>query len=1039
MAPREDRVTGARWRTVQELFLAVRDLPPEARDTYLRDAMPNDEEVREQVRRMLEAESGDGILDRTAPTLTFTGYAGDAPLEERVGPYLVTGEIGRGGMGVVYRAYDPRLRRDVALKFLPGAWRHDPEAKARLIDEARTASALDHPNTCPVYDIGSTEDGRFYIAMAYCAGGSLAARLTSGPLSIDQAVQVAAQVSAALERAHEAGIVHRDIKPANIAFTERGDARVLDFGIALLGTGEWAVPPVAAGTPAYMAPEQVRGEAVDRRTDVWALGAVLFEMLTGARPFSGSRPDVTQAILDGEPADVRTLRPEVPEALAVAVRRALAKEPAARFGTAAELSAAITRAVSPPTIVPPPGSRPAHRSRLTRRLVFAGVVAAGIAGAAWVAFRPGASSNTPVPDGKAVAILPFRVRGEPSLAYLREGMVDLLAAKLTGEGGLRAADPRAVYAGWRRAVANDTDDLPRDSAVALGRRLGAGHVMLGDVVGTPASVIVNASVVNARGTVVGRASAQGAHTELPVLVDRLVAQLLSASAGEDPQRLDALTSTSLPALRAYLEGQAAYRRGRYSEAIGHFGRAVDLDSTFALAGLGLSLADGWAGMGHPRERGRAIAWRWRERLSQRDRALLDAHVGPAYPRPSTIRQRLAAVEAALRLSPDRVELWYELGDLHYHYGGLLGIPSWESQAERALRRALAADSTFSAPIHHLVGLYARQGSKEKLQPIVAASDRLVGEGATADFVRWRAGLVLGNPTVDSTALDSIDTETLAWIGMKTQDDGVDRALGERALRLRDARPGTRDERFERRLSLHAVALNGGRPDEATALTESIRELQPDSSFHLRLRALSAMYGDGDRPAGERAVAALGVARARDARESWLNTCVRAQWQLSTGESEPSMPPARTVRDRSAAERVCDATLEAMRAVQQRDPSAREAMDRLEDLVRSGVAEFFMGDGHLDYATIALARLREQSGDRPGALAALRYRPYFIGWQPFLAASLRDEGRLAADVGDRDGAIRAYEHYLALRHHPEPGTQTPADSVRAELTRLKATR
>jgi hypothetical protein len=129
----------------------------------------------------------------------------------------------------------------------------------------------------------------------------------------------------------------------------------------------------------------------------------------------------------------------------------------------------------------------------------------------------------------------------------------------------------------------------------------------------------------------------------------------------------------------------------------------------------------------------------------------------------------------------------------------------------------------------------------------------------------------------------------------------------------------------------------------------------------------------------------------------------------------------------------------MRAVQQRDPSAREAMDRLEDLVRSGVAEFFMGDGHLDYATIALARLREQSGDRPGALAALRYRPYFIGWQPFLAASLRDEGRLAADVGDRDGAIRAYEHYLALRHHPEPGTQTPADSVRAELTRLKATR
>jgi len=1032
-------VSDARWRMIQEVFLAARELPPGARDSYLRDASPNDAELREQVRRMLDADSGDGILDRPAPTLTLTGYASDALVEERVGPYLVAGEIGRGGMGIVYRAYDPRLRRDVALKFLPGAWDQDPEAKSRLIDEARAASALDHPNTCPVYDIGSTGDGRLYIAMAYCAGGSLAGRLTSGPLPIDQAVQVAVQVAAALERAHEAGIVHRDVKPANIAFTERGDARVLDFGIAVLGTGEWAVPSAAAGTPAYMAPEQVRGNAVDRRTDVWALGAVLFEMLTGTRPFSGSRQEVTRAILEREPADLRSIRPEVPEALALAVRRALAKEPAGRFATAAELSAAITRASGTPASTEPLAVPPAARSHLTRRLIIAGLVAAGSAAVAYARLRPNSSAGSPILDNKAVAILPFRVHGEQSLAYLREGMVDLLAAKLTGEGGLRAADPRAVYAGWRRVVANDTDDLSRDSAVALGRRLGAAHVLLGDVVGTPASVVVNASVVNARGAVVGRASAEGAHTELPAVVDRLVAQLLSASAGEDPQRLDGLTSTSLPALRAYLEGQAAYRRGRYSEAIGHFGRAVDVDSTFALAGLGLSLADGWAGMGHPRERGRAIAWRWRERLSQRDRALLDAHVGPAYPRPSTIRQRLAAVEAALRLSPDRVELWYELGDLHYHYGGLLGIPSWESQAERALRRALAADSTFSAPIHHLVGLYGRQGSKEKLRAMVAASGHLVGEGATADFVRWRAGLALGSPTVDSATLDSMATETLAWIGMKSQDDGVDRPLGERALRLREGREGTRDERFERRLSLHAVALNGGRPEEAAALSEAIRELQPDSTFHLRLRALSAMYGDGDRATGERAVAALGAARARDARESWLNTCVRAQWQIAAGKPEPRVPPARTVRDRSAPELVCDATLEAMRAVQRRDSSARDAMDRLENLVRSGVAEFFSGDGHLEYASIALARLRDQAGDRTGALAALRYRPYFVGWQPFLAASLRDEGRLAAEVGDRDGAIRAYEHYVALRHASEPESRAPLDSVRAELARLKSTR
>jgi len=165
----------------------------------------------------------------------------------------------------------------------------------------------------------------------------------------------------------------------------------------------------------------------------------------------------------------------------------------------------------------------------------------------------------------------------------------------------------------------------------------------------------------------------------------------------------------------------------------------------------------------------------------------------------------------------------------------------------------------------------------------------------------------------------------------------------------------------------------------------------------------------------------------------------ARRQIAAGKPEPRVPPARTVRDRSAPELVCDATLEAMRAVQRRDSSARDAMDRLENLVRSGVAEFFSGDGHLEYASIALARLRDQAGDRTGALAALRYRPYFVGWQPFLAASLRDEGRLAAEVGDRHGAIRAYEHYVALRHASEPESRAPLDSVRAELARLKSTR
>jgi serine/threonine-protein kinase len=1028
-------VNAARWQAVQDLFLAARERPASERADYVKSATPNDPELAADVNRMLAADVSEGILDRDAPTFTLLGTPSDEPVQERVGPYLIQGEIGRGGMGIVYRAYDPRLRRDVALKFLPGAWNQDHDAKGRFINEARAASALDHPHTCPVYDIGTTEDGRSYIAMAYCAGGSLAQQLASGPLPIDRAVEVAVSVASALDRAHNAGIIHRDIKPGNIAFTEHGYARVLDFGVAVLGTGEWAAPSVAAGTPAYMAPEQIRGDAVDRRTDVWALGVVLFEMLTGRRPFSGTRREVTDAILNSEPNDLRAWRPEVPSALAAAVRKAISKNPDDRFATAADFSAAITAALA---------KKPAEATQpyaSDKRAWPVGLVAVALVVAvggflAWRASR--APSSSASVDPNAVAILPFRVRGESSIQYLREGMVDLLAAKLTGEGGLRAADPRGVYAGWRRMVGNENEDLTTDSAVALASRLGVGNVLLGDVIGNPSGIVVNASITSDRGRVVGRASAQGAHTELSTLVDRLVAQLLTASSGEEPQRLDALTSTSLPALRAYLEGQAAYRRGNYGEAVEKFGRAVDFDSTFALAGMGLAAADGWVGTGHARDRGRAIAWRWRDRLSARDLALLKLSVGSAYPRLPTIREQLAATEEALRLSPDRMELWYWLGDVYFHHGKILGNDNWEADADKWLRRAVAADSAFAPPAQHLVGLYARQGRTKDLRALVDGVLPLIGDGATADFIKWRLAVALGSPLPDTAVLDSMPSEALGWIGIVTQDDGIAVPFGERAISLRHSRPSTREERFERSLSAHAAALNGGRARAAALLTESIRSHQPDSSFHLRLRVLSALYGDGDRLAAERAADALGATKSSTT--AWLNRCVLLQWRLGTRPPDDSVEIVGALageRGASLAEQLCEATVDAFRSARRSDRSASLTIARLDSMLRSGMTEFYMGDGHTDYAHLALARALEMRGDRSGALVAIRRRPYFIGWQPYLAASLRHEGRLAAALGDRAGAIRAFEHHLALRHTPEAALRASTDSVRNELASLKA--
>ncbi|MGZ5498828.1 MAG: serine/threonine-protein kinase, partial [Candidatus Aminicenantales bacterium] len=205
------------------------------------------------------------------------------------GKYRLLGEIGRGGMGIVYEADDLKLRRTVALKFLPAELTDEAEARERFVHEAQAASVLDNPHICTIHEIGEGEDGRMFIAMALCNGESLRAKIKRGPLAPVEALSIAAQVADGLAAAHASGIIHRDIKPANVLLTKDGTARIADFGLAKI-TGEARLTRAgrAVGTVAYMSPEQLRGEDVDVRTDVWSLGVVLYEMLTGALPFHGT-------------------------------------------------------------------------------------------------------------------------------------------------------------------------------------------------------------------------------------------------------------------------------------------------------------------------------------------------------------------------------------------------------------------------------------------------------------------------------------------------------------------------------------------------------------------------------------------------------------------------------------------------------------------------------------------------------------------------------------------------------------------------------
>jgi len=276
--------------------------------------------------------------DNRTDNRTETGELDEGLLGRVVGHYRILELLGGGGMGVVYKAEDTRLSRVVALKFLPPELTRDAEAKERFMQEARTASSLDHPNLCTILELGETRSGRLYLAMPCYDGETLRRKIAGGPLPVDEAAEIAEQIARGLAKAHRNGIVHRDVKPANVIVTSDGVVKILDFGLAkLAGSAVITSTGSSAGTPAYMSPEQARGEEVDHRTDVWSLGVVLYEMLAGRRPFRGDHEQaVIHSLLNDRPQPLREVRSGVAPRLERIVDGLLAKDPAGRYASAEE-------------------------------------------------------------------------------------------------------------------------------------------------------------------------------------------------------------------------------------------------------------------------------------------------------------------------------------------------------------------------------------------------------------------------------------------------------------------------------------------------------------------------------------------------------------------------------------------------------------------------------------------------------------------------------------------------------------------------------
>jgi Tol biopolymer transport system component len=348
----------------------------------------------------------------------------------RLGPYDIVAPIGAGGMGEVYRANDPRLGREVAIKVLPPGFAQDAERLARFEREARAVAGLSHPNILSIFDFG-TADGITYAVTELLEGETLRARMGQGPMAPRRAVDIATQVALGLAAAHDKGIVHRDIKPENLFLTSDGRVKILDFGLArpvaitpaaegptVLGAENATTPGTIVGTIGYMAPEQIRGEAVDGRTDIFAFGSVLYELLTGERSFQGPSPaDTMSAILKEDPAEIKTREGAIPPTLDHLVRRCLEKAPGRRFQSAHDLAFALAHALgSSSTLVAPaiaPDARPASRGSVVGYVVVAAAaLAAGFLGAR---FWPSAAPASAAPAFAALT-LDSGVEDWPSLS-----------------------------------------------------------------------------------------------------------------------------------------------------------------------------------------------------------------------------------------------------------------------------------------------------------------------------------------------------------------------------------------------------------------------------------------------------------------------------------------------------------------------------------------------------------------------------------------------------------------------------------------------